>query len=526
MLGRMVCRRTIVVLGGWFAVACRFDPHGGGQDLSADDATESEDTSDSADTGDTADTTDTADTDDEGDSSDDSTDTPPCGSDGDCSGAMPYCEAGKCVDCNGFIDETCADRDPARPACDVADGVCVACTMTDDALCQGLTPVCGPGNTCVGCTRHDQCMVACDLETGGCMPEDVRYVVDRGGCTAGDEDGSESRPFCTIAAAVAAVPASAAGTLFVNGGSGTYLETVTINGNRTVALRGRNAPVIAMAGDNVMQTRTGTRVYLQEVQLGGYGAQFGIDCQLGIVWLDEVVVASNNNNGINAADCSIHLRDSTVQANGSHGVRSTGGTLDVKRSRIGENTGIGLTVHGTAVSLDEVEIVANGIGGVVIDGGAHLLMRTGTIARNGDDFLASRGVDAVDGTFELLYVTVAANDGSGGDKSIACEAGGSGTVRNSIVVAEEVDSVQCPSLLVEDSAVQDPDIVVGNTNVGPWRTEWFSDVAGVDFHLGSAQADFAAIARWQAGDPAADSDGDPRPINDGAEDWPGADIPR
>jgi hypothetical protein len=98
-------------------------------------------------------------------------------------------------------------------------------------------------------------------------------------------------------------------------------------------------------------------------------------------------------------------------------------------------------------------------------------------------------------------------------------------IRNSIVVAEELETVACADISVETSAVQDMDILAGNTDMGMWNTSWFQDVTGHDFHLGTAQAELADIARWMTGDPAADIDGDPRPtVNDTAH-WPGADAP-
>ena len=55
---------------------------------------------------------------------------------------------------------------------------------------------------------------------------------------------------------------------------------------------------------------------------------------------------------------------------------------------------------------------------------------------------------------------------------------------------------------------------------------WFADYNAGDFHLsGTHPAPIDTAATWQAGDPAADIDGDPRPMTDGAMDHAGADVP-
>jgi hypothetical protein len=50
--------------------------------------------------------------------------------------------------------------------------------------------------------------------------------------------------------------------------------------------------------------------------------------------------------------------------------------------------------------------------------------------------------------------------------------------------------------------------------------------ANGNFHLSaSAPPDILSSAQWQAGDPAADIDGDARPTEDGTADVAGADVP-
>src|SRR5690242_7973157 len=76
----------------------------------------------------------------------------------------------------------------AKPVCDLADKVCVACTADNIGACSGTTPVCATNNTCAPCTAHAECSSAVCLSNGACANEpDVAYVdatgTDGSGCT-------------------------------------------------------------------------------------------------------------------------------------------------------------------------------------------------------------------------------------------------------------------------------------------------------------------------------------------------------
>ena len=78
----------------------------------------------------------------------------------------------------------------------------------------------------------------------------------------------------------------------------------------------------------------------------------------------------------------------------------------------------------------------------------------------------------------------------------------------------------CPEAIIADSATED---IVGAFD---GTQDWFIDYFGADLSLSPNGATiFLDIAQWQAGDPATDIDGTPRPAMDGTPDYAGADVP-
>ncbi|MBV1857308.1 MAG: hypothetical protein KUG77_02775, partial [Nannocystaceae bacterium] len=107
-----------------------------------------------------------------------------CGDAPACSGETPFCVEGACLGCDALDnpDEACAAIDPEQPVCSASG--CVQCGPTDDSLCLGGLPVCADDGQCRGCTAHDECESACDLDTGWCFEEAV-VVGEDGVASAG-----------------------------------------------------------------------------------------------------------------------------------------------------------------------------------------------------------------------------------------------------------------------------------------------------------------------------------------------------
>lgn len=188
----------------------------------------------------------------------------------------------------------------------------------------------------------------------------------------------------------------------------------------------------------------------------------------------------------------------------------------------GNASDVGLRVDGGLAWVERGRVVDNNGGGIVAENGAELVLRNSFVGGNGSGGLGSFGIDVTDADVRVLYTTVARNDEDTID-SIRCM-GATVDVRNSIVVGRDAGSIQCPGIVISNSAVDEA--IDGNMNVGAAVLAWFVDGTAGNFHLTATGAMvFADIAQWQPGDPTTDIDGDPRPAMDGEPDFAGADVP-
>lgn len=92
-----------------------------------------------------------------------------CNSSADCASVTPICTNNTCGACT--TDAACKAKDPAAPVCNTTSGECVACTPTNTSACPTDKPVCGPDNTCVACTKDDECTggKVCDTTSNTCV---------------------------------------------------------------------------------------------------------------------------------------------------------------------------------------------------------------------------------------------------------------------------------------------------------------------------------------------------------------------
>jgi hypothetical protein len=372
-------------------------------------------------------------------------------------------------------DEECTDAD--APFCGTV-GECGPCsgTMDPDASCldaDPLLPLC-VGDTCVACTPEnplvcDEQLLLCDGTTNACIPCSEHAQCSSGACelAAGTcfpedfvvhVDGDGGQDHTNVAMAVAAVPGVHGVIIVHEQDSGLGYPTVLIDNDKTIAL-------LAAPGEA------------------------------------PIIQGTGGNPGL-----AVQGAGTILYMNG----------LEVSLSAM---SAVGLRVDDAFVWVDRSRITQNSGGGILAENGAQLTVRNCFVGGNGAGLAGSYGIDVAGSDVRILYTTVARNDEAAID-SIRCM-DSTVDVRNSIVVGRDADSIECPNIVVSNSALDET--IGANPNVGAANIAWFVDATN-DFHLTPAGAKvFADIAEWTLGDPPTDIDGDLRPTDDASPDFAGAD---
>lgn len=400
----------------------------------------------------------------------------------------PYCVAGSCVGCaEAGGQEFCTQIDPQAPACDDATGLCKACGEADAAVCTGATPVCDTGGACVACETHAECPdTACHLSPadpllGACFGTDEVIWVDNDNICPGM--GTEASPACSLAQVVAGVQSGESAVIRLAGAGGAYAEQVTVDAGITVAILGSSTPDLGgdpnLGGSSLVVDDA--IVYLHSVRLSDNADEHGLSCAEGVVVMQESEARSNAEYGVyTTGPCDITVDRATIYGNTAGGLRQLGGTLRLV------NTAVGL----------------NGDGG------------------------SGPGINVQLAQLEVLYSTIAGNDGVGGDSIHCLDA--TGSVRNSILTGTSIGSVDldCFPLMFDHSAIDTQSFAGGtNTQVGAYNAAWFANPATGNFQLSATgEAIFMDVALWMDGDPPTDADGTPRPMG-GTPGFPGIDEP-
>jgi hypothetical protein len=385
-----------------------------------------------------------------------------CTEDSECGPDAPFCDGDTCVTCDHLREPNagCSMLDPDLPLC--VDTTCVQCSERDATQCTGAEPVCDLAtHACVPCTEHEQCPVsACDMIDGSCFAPEVVFHVDGDAGGCIAADGTEMDPFCSIGDALDPIGPGSRAALRVAATAAPYDETFTISADRILAI---------------------------------------------VPWGDVPPVFDP------LASTPTITVDGAVAYLG--GVRLEGNTISPA-----------LSLDGAVVYVDRVVIAQNDGGGMAMQTDTELHLRNSVIGANGTGLAERYAIDADASTFDILYSTIAGNDGTT-PASLRCTGGATGSVRNSIVVGVETPSIQCAGVEVETSAVDTDglggaDVIVLDAFVAGW----FVDAPVGDFHL-VPDTLFEDVGVWQTGDPAVDLDGDPRPTRDGTVDVAGADLP-
>ncbi len=402
-----------------------------------------------------------------------------------CTDAAPYCIDAQCVSCvDAGGDAFCETLDAAQPECHPGSGLCVACYAEPSSACVAPDEFCDDTFACGGCTEHAQCPdSACDLENGRCMEDPTELWVDNQTCSE-PAMGTEESPYCTIAEALDAIGASDIQSIVHIAGGMTYGEPIAWNecaSDRTLAVIGYGGPPVIQGDPNAADVTCGNTLYLSKVRLIT-GQVAGAHCDAANLWVDDSVLV-NNEMGVQAVGCRVHVR----------------------RTQVLSSTSIGIST----------------------DDESDLWLSSSIIGSGGDPKTTSRAILASGGSVDIRFSTVVNNAGTS-DPSFWCTGDVQGTVSDSIFSTPGGSSVSCPTVDFVTSAVDDEALSMegtGNRYV-LYQGEWFLDPAADDYHLGRGELppDYLTSGVWEPGDPRVDVDRDARVDTPGASVSIGADA--
>lgn len=375
-------------------------------------------------------------------------------------------------------NEDCTD--PAAPFCEPMTGACVTCAATadPDGACAELdagAPLCIDG-ACVQCTASstavcDELLFLCDDASKSCVP-----------CTAHEQ--------CSSGACQLAV-----GQCFPEG------EVLHVDGD------GGTAYMTVASAVGAVPNGTSAVIVVHELDSGGsYQGSVLLDGGKTIALLG----APGENPSIQG-----------IGANPGLSVTGASTTVYVDALELSNATTMGVVVEGGLAWVDRSRIVGNDGGGILAQNGAQLTLRNCFVGGSVNN-VASTTVNGSMAT--VLYSTLAA--GYGTATAVTCDGAATVEIRNSLLVAEtDSDEIQCAGASIEYTAAE---MNVGGTNtgLGDMSTAWFIAYGSGDFHLAAMPPiAIATTARWEAGDPPIDIDGEERSAVDGAADVAGADVP-
>jgi hypothetical protein len=341
----------------------------------------------------------------------------------------------------------------------------------------------------VACRSHDDCpATACHLDPsdpllGTCFAEDERIWVDNGQVCPGQ--GTQVSPNCSLSNAVASIDEGDNAVILVAGTGTPYEENAVFDVAATIAVIGTSGPRVTgqtAVFDPTIAVEAGT-VYIEGLRVSQNGSHHGMTCSDATLWLQSVDFGTNDQYGFyGVGPCQVRMEATSVHHNRRGGVRMLGGKLVMHNTSIGEN-GDGAGGPGLLVQFAEVDVV---------------------------------------------YATIVANEGSGGNDNIGCMMA-TGSIRNSAIVGTATPSValDCFTLSYDNNASD------SNNSTGPggflvtetYNSLWFQNPSVGDFRLGAAPlTPFVDVALWQEGDPPVDADGTPRPMGDVAG-YAGVDEP-
>jgi hypothetical protein len=259
-------------------------------------------------------------------------------------------------------NQECLNSDKSKPVCDTGSGTCRACTSgpagatecklegfitcsggqcqpcalnTDCVNIDPNTPYCDKGAatapTCRGCNLDSECdSQLCDNgknplvsegKAGRCADKlSLAWVDSNAGCSAAMADGSDTKPFCTIAAALGKAGVKY---LLLKSSGTPYTMPATIN--KEVSIFGKGADP--------------SQVTIAAIAFNGPGTKLG---------LNNLTVKDTGKALVQCSGGSVTLLK-TVLDGGSRGLDASGGCteVNVQQTKVTNATGAGLYIAGS-----------------------------------------------------------------------------------------------------------------------------------------------------------------------------------
>ena len=413
-----------------------------------------------------------------------------CVRDEDCGAEAPVCDVASGV-CGACTDGFGCSRFEGAPYCVV--GECVGCGEPGEtAFCASVGwEICDAAGRCRGCESNAECSSGACAE-GECVAEQAAIYVEPGGSPTGECTRDE--PCGSIARGM---EVAAEGRQVIVLADGMYDEAVVVNpttyapvwldlvADRAIIQRPTTGPVVRIRDVPVRLERV-------VIQRGSGATGVGIDCAAidgpnFPVTTRDVTIRDNAGGGILSEGCDVWLDRGSVMGNGGDGVRTNGGGLGVSYSVIEDNSGLGLIANGNgSASINSSWVLGNAGGGVDLDAAIYVLFDC-IIGANGNLIDAQVGGLALGATgpeaagFE--HLTIAANRAaSGGSPGIRCA--DSAAVRNSIVWGNEGGEEQVEGLCKPTYALVSGPVPPGAGNL--MGDPDFVDPAAGNFDIGNA----------------------------------------
>ena len=292
------------------------------------------------------------------------------------------CSGGLCQPCS--VNPDCVNIDPNTPFCDktAASPVCRGCSLDsecDSQLCDnGKNPLVSEG------------------KSGRCADKlSIAWVDSNAGCNAAMADGSDTKPFCTIAAALGK---SGVKYLLLKSSTTPYPTPAAIN--KEVSLFGKGADPSNVTINAIAFNGPGTKLGLTNLSIKDSGKSL-VQCTGGSVTL---------------------LR--TVLDGGTRGLDASGGCteVNVQQTKVSNASGAGLYITGST----KYTVINTGVfkTAATTDGDGINLTTSGTgkfafntIRLNGNT-TAVGGINCGSGTAKLLSNSVFVGNQTGGTSQL------------------------------------------------------------------------------------------------------------